>query len=476
MVQHLQVTNTRKFCQTIERTIHRYQLLEQGTRVGVAVSGGPDSVALLAALRELQPQWDLTLVVAHVDHGLRQEAVQEREMVKELCQRWDLPCVVRELAPGGRKSGIEAWAREERYRFFAEVKEAYGLDYMALGHTQDDQAETVLFRLLRGSGRNGLGGISPVREGWLIRPLLACSRTEVFAYLVEQNLPFATDSTNANTIYTRNRIRHLLLPLLEREFSPQVRQHLAHLADLMREEEVLLVKVAQECLTRVQEPSGALSIPRLQIEPDGLRMRVVRMWLLEHMGRVGEISFAHVARVLDLMNQGPTTGRLDLPYGLRVVREYDILRREKQITRVPVPYVYTLFPGEELVLSETGWHISLSVPVFWWEGQSQQSGTAQGWQTLFDVGVLDGGITVRNFQPGDRVCPRGMTGHKKVKNVFIDAKVSPAQRHTLPLVVAGEEVVWVPGYVRGKWGEVTPQTKKVCTVIVKPLPGKRELC
>jgi tRNA(Ile)-lysidine synthase len=474
--QRWQAMDARKFCQTIERTIRRYHLLERGARVGVAVSGGPDSVALLAALRELQPRWDLTLMVAHVDHGLRQEARQDREMVEGLCQRWNLPCAVCQLSPGGRKSGVEVWAREERYRFFAQVKEAYGLNRMALGHTQDDQAETVLFRLLRGSGRNGLGGIPPVRDGWLIRPLLACSRREVLAYLAERGLPSATDSTNADTIYTRNRIRHLLLPLLEREFSPQVRQHLAHLADLMRDEEALLVEVARGCLARVQKPCGALSIPHLRMEPDALRMRVVRMWLLENIGRKGEISFAHVARVLDLLDSGPTTGRLDLPYGLRVVREYDSLWKERQTEGIPVPYVYTLFPGEELVLSEAGWHINLSVPVPWQGRQWQQAEVARGWQALFDIEALAKGIIVRSFQPGDRICPRGMTGHKKVKRVFIDAKVPPAVRRTLPLVVAEKEVVWVPGHLRSKWGEVTPQTKEVCTVTVKPLPGKRELC
>lgn len=468
--------STRSFRQTIERTIRRYHLLERGARVGVAVSGGPDSVALLAALRELQPTWDLTLVVAHVDHGLRQEAARDREMVKELCRRWELPCAVRELSPGGRKSGVEVWARRERYRFFAEVKEAYRLDRMALGHTQDDQAETILFRLLRGSGRNGLGGIPPLREGWLIRPLLACSRREVLAYLTEQKLPFAMDSTNADTTYTRNRIRHLLLPLLEREFSPRVRQHLAHLADLMREEEALLVKVARECLARVQEPSGALSIPRLRAEPDALRMRVVRMWLLEYTGRAGRIGSAHVTRVLDLMDSGPTTGRLDLPYGLRVVREYDSLRREKQTEEASSPYVCTLFPGKELVLPEAGWHISLSAPVPWRGGQWRQADAAGGWQALFDVKALIGGITVRNFRPGDRICPHGMIGHKKVKNVFIDAKIPLAVRRTLPLVVAGEEVVWVPGCVRSEWGKVTPQTEKVCAITVRSLPEKRELC
>jgi tRNA(Ile)-lysidine synthase len=195
--------------------------LARDLRLGVAVSSGPDSVALLGALVELASREALQLTVLHVNHALRSEADQEQQLVEDLCRRWQLPCVVKTLTPLQGRKGIEAWARAERYQFFQQAKEQYSLDAVALAHNRDDQAETVLFRLLRGTGRRGLTGIPAKRDDWVIRPLLSCSRQEVLAYIATKHLPYATDASNSDLRYTRNKIRHVLLPLLEREFSLQ---------------------------------------------------------------------------------------------------------------------------------------------------------------------------------------------------------------------------------------------------------------
>src|SRR5262245_37235251 len=160
--------------------------------LGVAVSGGPDSVALLRALVALAPKFDYRVTALHVNHRLRPEAGEEQRLVETLCQRWQVPCVVETLDPPQTRSGIEAWSRDERYRFFRDACQRYSLDAVALAHTLDDQAETVLFRLLRGSARRGLAGIPPRREGWVIRPLLDCTREEVLAYLEAYRLPHAS--------------------------------------------------------------------------------------------------------------------------------------------------------------------------------------------------------------------------------------------------------------------------------------------
>ena len=438
--------------------------------LGVAVSGGPDSVALLSALIALAPQRGLRLTVLHVNHALRPEAAQEQRLVEALCRGWQVPCVVETLTPPHLRSGIEAWARAERYRFFRAALERYGLDAVALAHTLDDQAETVLFRLLRGSARRGLAGIPSTREGWLVRPLLGCTRQEVMAYVAAQHLPYATDASNTDLRYTRNKIRHVLLPFLEQEFSPQVRLHLATLAETVRAEEDWLEALTTSARKRVQDSPLTISLERLAGEPLALRPRILRQWL-EQTGQTHDVGFRHLES-LRALSEGRTYGRVEVPGDLYVRREGNWLVLEnKQARPVASPYCYALAPGQDLQVPEAGWRVALTAP-FCWGGLPQHARSADPWQALFDAAVLPDTLLIRNFRPGDRICPLGMKGHKKVQDIFIDAKVPLARRRLLPLLVIGTEVAWVPGYVRSETAKVTSTTRWVCRAEANPLPEK----
>jgi tRNA(Ile)-lysidine synthase len=439
-------------------------------QVGVAVSGGPDSVALLSALVTLAPQRGLRLTVLHVNHALRLEADQEQRLVEDLCQRWQIPCEVERLTPPCSRGGIEAWARTERFRFFGAARERLSLDAVALAHTLDDQAETVLFRLLRGSARRGLTGIPPLREGWLIRPLLGCTRQEVMAYVTAQQLPYATDASNADLRYTRNKIRHLLLPLLEKEFSPQIRRHLAAVAETFRVEEEWLESLATVARERVQDGPLGISLQRLAAEPLALRARILRQWL-EQTGQTHDIGFRHLES-LGALSAGRIRGKVEVPGKMSVRRKGSRLVVEpKHAGSVAFPYCYALSPGQEVLIAEAGWRVAMTPP-FSWSGSPADARSANLWQGIFDTAALSGGLTVRNFQPGDRIRPLGMKGHKKVHDIFVDAKVPSAYRRRLPLLVVGAEVAWVPGYVRGETAKVTSATRWVCRIEVNPLPDK----
>lgn len=445
--------------------------VERGTRLGVAVSGGPDSVALLGALTTLASQRGLCLTVLHVNHALRPEAEQEQHLVEALCQRWHVPCVVETLTPLSRHQGIETWTRAERYRFFQKARGRYRLDYVALAHTLDDQVETVLFRLLRGSARRGLAGIPPIRDGWIVRPLLGCTRQEILTYLTTHQLPYAIDASNADLQYARNKIRHVLLPFLEREFSPQVRRRLATLAETFRAEEEWLDTLATHARERVQDSPQALSLTRLAAEPMALRPRVLRQWL-ERTGQVQDIGFRHLACIRAL-SEGRTQGKVEVPGSFCVRRVGDrLLLEKKPMRRATVsPYSYVLTPGGEILVQEVGWRITMTAPREW-SGAPQLARLTDPWQAVFDVSALSDTLVVRNFRSGDRLCPLGMTGHKKVHDVFIDMKVPPERRRLLPLVLIGDEVVWVPGYVRSDRAKVTAATRWVCCIAVNPLPEK----
>lgn len=445
----------------------------QEVRLGVAVSGGPDSVALLNALLECIPQPHLKLVVLHVNHALRPESDQEQHVVESLCLQFQLPCFVERLSPPGQPRGIEAWARRERYRFFQQKREQLRLDAVALAHTSDDQAETVLFRLLRGSGRRGLAGIPPQREGWLIRPLLGCSRSEVMAYLSAKHLPYVTDPSNADLRFSRNKIRHVLLPLLKREFSPQIRRHLVHLAESLRQEEEWLDSQARAAYERVQVGS-ALLVEKLQQEPVALHARLFHFWFAQA-GCAEEVSFEHF-RQLTALSEGRSGRMIELPGGWVVKREGSLLSLcSSPKTASRTSYRYALVPGESLVIPEMGWELSSSLP-FVWAGSVTEAQQSDSWRALFDADKLTVPLTVRNGKPGDRLHPLGMRGHKKIHDIFIDKKVARSKRHCWPLVENNMEITWIPGLVRGASATVSPATQSVIQLTVNPLPENQKLC
>jgi tRNA(Ile)-lysidine synthase len=445
-----------------------------GAALGVAVSGGPDSVALLTVLVSLIPARGLNLHVLHVNHGLRSEADAEQSFVEALCQQWQVPCTVERLVPPTKRTGIEAWARESRYQFFRRLRDALGLAAVALAHTRDDQAETVLFRFLRGSARRGLAGIPPLRDGWIIRPMLDCSRRDVMQFLSARQLSFMTDSSNTDLRHTRNKIRHQLLPLLEREFSPRVREHLVNMATVLREEEGWLEQMTTAARARVQESPVALSLPQLAHEPEGLQTRILRQWV-ESDPAVRDVSFSHLGGLRALAS-GRRRSVVDLPGGMSVRREEQqlVLEKKSSVARRKLTgpqYNYPLRPGEELDVPEGGWRVSMSSPSAW-DDRTNSARSSDLWQALFDLDACHDQILVRNYRPGDRIAPLGLGGQKKVHDVFIDAKVPCMLRRSLPLIQVGDLIAWIPGCVRGEVAKISATTRRVCRVTVIPLPEK----
>ena len=469
---------------------------EAGIRIGVAVSGGPDSVALLGSLLALPALYNLQLVVLHVNHALRRESDREQGCVEQLCQRWQVPCRTKKLTPPSHKHGLEAWARTERYQFFQQAVSQESLDYVALAHTADDQAETVLFRLLRGSGRRGLAGMPAKRDlgGWrnaqLIRPLLTCTRQEVLDYVAQRQLPFVSDPSNTDLRFARNRIRHVLLPLLEQEFSPQIRRHLSQLAETLRAEEEWLESSATAVRLQLQAahapavraglhppPDKRLSVLGLMNAPAALRPRVVRQWL-EQTGEPVELGFLHLDQIRALY-EGRSHGRVELPGDRQVRLEAgDLLLEPKDRQPASQAYTYTLARGQALTLPELGWRLSLS-PALSWIGRPAQARLDSRWSALFDAAAIPDRLIVRSACPGDRIFPLGMGGKKKIHDVFIDAKIPQRLRGLFPLIVLNPgdaDIAWVPGLVRGRAALVTETTCQVCQFDVSPLPEKPELC
>lgn len=460
----------------VRATVLRLGMLSPGDGVVVAVSGGADSVALLHLLLELRDEFDLCLEVAHLQHGLRGEEGREDALfVQSLAESLGLPFHLKEvdlpvLKAEKRRGNLEALGREARYRFFAALAGERGLGKVATAHTRDDQVETLLMWLLRGSGRKGLGGMPPVQKlRWaevsVIRPLIEVSRWEVLSYLAARDLEYRTDRTNLDTGLLRNWIRLKLLPGLREAIDPHIDERLAQLGDLMREEETFLDGVARERLGLVVRREELERQPLLR-ETKAMQRRIIRLWLAEKLGDVRGLAFRHVEEALRFVNEGPPQGSVSLPGGWSLVREYETLRlaRAERKQRRPAEYSYPLPSVGTIVIREAGMkiHVSRDYP-------SLENYPRSEAEALFDLSSLPEPLTLRNFRPGDRFQPLGMKGHKKVKELFVEKKVPASVRATLPLLVAGDEILWIPGYGRSDLGKVGPGTSAVLKVTAERL-------
>ena len=426
-----------------------------GEHLLVAVSGGPDSTALLAALAELASGRGLGLTAAHVDHGLRgAEGAAEADAVAALATRLGVP-FVRCAVTVSAGPDLEARARRARYQALARVAQEVGARRIVTGHTQDDQVETVLLRLVRGAGRRGLGAMRPVR-GRLWRPLLAATRADVRRFLAERGLGFAVDRTNADLRHARNRVRRLLVPLLRAEFNPRLGPALAALAERLRDEDDFLAAAAAG---RARElVAGEHLRTAVAKEPPALARRIVRSWL-ERGARRG-VGAMHVARVLAL-SAGRARGAVAIPGPARVVREGEVLVRRPGRAATPSSFAFEIGPGRTVVHPAGGWRVAFSAARARGAGEARAAGVAHA---LFDADALPGGLVLRSPAPGDRV--RLLAGGtRKLQDVLVDAKVPRETRALLPVLAAGAEILWVPGLARGTGAPIGPATTRVVEAI-----------
>ena len=320
----------------IRQALATHQLLFPRARVVVAVSGGADSVALLHALVSLRPAWKLVLHVAHLDHGLRDGSREDAAFVRALAAAWDIPCTaarqdVRAACERGGWS-LEDGARRVRYAFLLGVANEQRASHIALAHTADDQAETVLMRLVRGCGIVGLSGIPVkrrVEETWIVRPLLDVWRREVLAYLTDAGLTFREDPSNRDLRFVRNRIRHELLPLLERNYNPNIKQALTQLAEQNHWDAAYLQDAAGRQWKRaVKLPTAshgrreaAISIAAFQRQPKAIQRQLMRQAVQRVHGETVQLEFRHWVEAERLFAARPVGTRVDLPGGVQLRRE-----------------------------------------------------------------------------------------------------------------------------------------------------------
>ena len=393
----------------VKETILRYNMLPRGnSRVGVAVSGGADSIFLLTVLKQLAPH----LTILHLNHGLRgSESDADEAFVVETAARVRLPLAVERIS-GLAGPNLEERAREARYEFFARAAAAHQLDRVATGHTLDDQAETFLLRLVRGAGGTGLAGIQPVTAAGIIRPLLDIERREIEDWLTGRRIPWREDASNQDPVFARNRIRHGLLPLLEREWNPSIRRLLSRTAGILGTEEAYWREWAATQLATVAHVDAYGLIldlePLRSLHPAPLR-RLLRAAVERARGDLRRIDQEHIDRLVRVCQSGQGTGAARLP-GLTAVRSFgQLLLAIGELVQPPVD-------GTPRIRYNTG------------------------------AGVLPGSIgppvVVRAWRPGDAYQPAGHSRRRKIKDLFQEHKVPSWERRSWPIIVSEGQILW----------------------------------
>lgn len=440
----------------------------------VAVSGGPDSMTLLHLLSGWARTSDRALQVFHMDHGLRgEESAEDARFVLDQATALGWPVTLVGLAPGEiyRMGGsTQEAARERRYAELFRLASRIGAAGIATGHNQDDQAETVLMRFLRGAGAHGLAGIAPItaRHGIpLLRPLLETSRSEIEAYCREVGLAFRIDSSNLHTDYLRNRLRQELLPHLAETYNPAIRRTLSQVAMVLREEDRWLDDLAathlREARLRSDSSQIDLAVESLRSAPGPLQRRIIRLAVQELSGPGEGCSLASVERVLDLLAKPGRARQVPLGPRLWALREYEILRIARE-------EILGEYGGGEWLLGPAGSHVIPELELVVEVGHGDDPGrplAADERVAVFDAGLLPGPLVVRTRRPGDRLYPVGMAGSKKLQDIFVDAKVPRRQRDRLPLIGSGDELLWLPPDRLDRRFLATAQTAKKLWISIK---------
>lgn len=460
------------------KTIEAHKMIEQGDSVVMALSGGPDSVAMFHALFSLSGRYGISLFALHVNHMLRgEESDNDEEYVRELCSRFGVPLHVSAIDVSRiaweRSLSIEEAGRDVRYEELEAYADRLGADKIALAHNRNDQAETVFMNILRGTGLKGLAGIE-YKRGRIIRPLLDINRSEIEQYCLDNSLNPRTDSTNLENLFTRNKIRIDLIPYINKEFKVNMIDSLCRIASISSRENDLIENLAaqayKDCLEYEETDIVKMHREKLINLHPALLHRVLRMAAEKVRGNLKGIENVHIESMACLAERGRTGACVELPGGLRAGTEYDImsvyLQKEEQSgenfgkfeKKVNIPGITEAEAFGGVLKAEM---LPKNAVL---DKQELEKNKGSGYNSLvqfFDYDKIKVGINIRNRREGDYFKPLKSKGTKKLKEYFIDNKIPRRKRDEIPLICAGKEVIWIIGHKISDNYKATDNTKNV---------------
>ncbi|MEN6623759.1 MAG: tRNA lysidine(34) synthetase TilS [Smithella sp.] len=444
-------------------TIKKHRLLKQKDKVIIGLSGGPDSTALTVILAQIRLAFNIQLIIAHFNHRLRSsESDRDEQEASRLAAQLNLPFISKKMNKTEVPKGIspEDFYRRERYQFFDEVAENYNANKIALGHNLQDQAETVLLHLLRGSGLDGLKGISPIRDGRFIRPLLEVSRQEIISYLDEAGINYQQDSSNSSFLYLRNKIRLELLPYLKKEFNPNIDETLAQMAEIIREENLFIKQSVSNALKSSfiirHDNKNLLNINYLNTLPRSIKRRLIKE-LLESFGfQKNGITFLHIDSIDQLLQKSESGKQISLPGGIEARREYENLILEKvSFNSKPVEYSYKVEIPSATYVAQRNLMLNLRLV------EKDKIDFSIKNKSYLDVDKIQFPLVLRNRRAGDQFQPLGMTGTQKLKSFFINQKITQKKRNEIMLLEDRVGITWIENMHLSDRVKITPETKNV---------------
>ncbi|SCY99839.1 tRNA lysidine(34) synthetase TilS [Alkaliphilus peptidifermentans] len=451
----------------IKKTIDKHQLIEIGDKIVVAVSGGPDSVCLLHILNELKETYDIKLYGAHLNHNFRGiEAQKDAQYVAKLCEDLKIMCFIKsiDVTQHAKEHGytLEEAGRILRYQFFDEVSEKVGAHKISVAHNLNDQAETLLMRMLRGTGIQGLTAIHHRRDK-IIRPLLDVNRNDIEEYCKIHGLAPRIDHTNLQPIYHRNKIRLELIPSLE-EYNPNITETLAKTAELLKMDsdfidlqanDIYNLLIKKDKVNRLTFPIHGIN----KLHPS-LLTRILRLAAEDLVGKREVLEYKHIQSLTELIQKDVTGKRVELPMGITVFTNYEklVFTTEKEGNKLSFSYFLKddTFTDIPEIDGRIGYYIIkrdqlLDIP-------------KDIYKKAFDWDKIKGKLIVRNRRDGDRFWPLGMNGTKKLKDLFIDYKVERYNRDRIPLLCDEDEIIWVIGYRISDLFKVTKATERILII------------
>ncbi len=450
----------------VKKTVKKYSLLERGDKIVVALSGGPDSVALMDILVQVVPEMDLRIIAAHFNHKSRGRKSDEDEIFcRRLTEKYDLPFYTGQIDKSLRKKGEspEDFYRRQRYLFLQQAAEKFQAQKVALGHNMQDHAQTILMRLLRGSSLEGLKGIPPLRGGKFIRPLMELSRPEIMDYLKKNKLVYRQDRTNKDTKLLRNKIRIKLIPFLKKEFNPRLEMSLTQTAEILRrEDDFLKYCVAQALLSdhiRGDDGSYRVETSWLRGLHPAIRFRLLKSLLEKLKPEEKRLSFAHVEALDKIIGNDKTGKKLNLPGTLSAFIEYNHLFLENRPADLfKSDYEYPLVTEGVFFIREKNVNLCLR------EAKKEDVDYGKQNKIYMDLDRLRPPLFIRNRRNGDWFEPLGMKGSKKIKDYFIDRKIPRRVRDSVMLLADSLSVVWIEGMHLSERVKITDKTINVLEI------------
>jgi len=459
--------------------LEQRSLLSKHDKVLVGVSGGVDSLVLLDVLHKLSREGQWMVYAAHLDHQFRgQESAEDARFVQQFCEERNIPYAIESIDVPKlikeSKENPQEVARKARYEFYHRAANQFRLNKLALAHHANDQAETVLMRILRGTGMEGIAGIPEQREEnglTIVRPFLTIFKEELERYAETYELNPRLDSSNLKTKYRRNYIRLELIPHLEEKINPSVQTALVHLAEIVQGENELIEEISKDKLKAIiksQDHNKIVIKGKLFLSHHlALQRRMIKLIFSYLLNQQQDIGFIHIDQVCGWIREGRTATHLVLPHGLVARKEYeDIIFSLEQHREQSPEYFYKVHVPGNTYISELGVSIDTMLTSC---SYSASPFSEDRFTAVFDPDAIQGDLVLRTRKTGDRMTLLGMSGRKKVKDIMIDAKIPRSHRDLLPLLCDQENILWIPGLRRSNLGVPTPQTKHILTVCVQPI-------